>query len=206
MIVSIGYLASLFLAISLLMTNTLKFRWFNTLGNVAFITYGILINAFPIIVANSVLLCINMYQLSKLYKYKEQFQLVTINELNNIVHQFLKFHKKDIDSYFPNFVFLTSQQKLCFVVLRNLNIANFFVAEVTASGEAIVEINYTVPNFRDYKVGKFIFDTEKEYLLQHKVSKIVYKQVHNKNHLAFLLAMGFKEVVVENRKEYYKEL
>lgn len=206
MVVSIGYLASAFLAVSLLMTNTLKFRWFNTLGNVAFITYGILINAFPIIVANSVLLCINFYQLIKLYRYKEQFQLVAINEMNNIVQQFLKFYKKDIESYFPQFVFLTSQNKICFVVLRDLSIANLFVAEISNNGEAIVEINYTVPNYRDFKIGKFIFDTEKDYLLQHNVKKILYKQVHNKNHIAFLIAMGFKEVVIENRKEYWKDL
>lgn len=206
MIVSIGYLASLFLAISLIMTNAVKFRWFNILGCVAFITYGLLISAFPIVLANSVLLFINVYQLSKLYKNKEQFKLVSITQDNNIVQEFVAFYKDDIKTYFPDFEFATNENKISFVVLRNLNIANLFVAEVTSTGEAIVEINYTIANYRDYKVSKFIFNTEREYLQQHHVSKIVYKSVNNKSYLDFLLVMGFKEVVVNNTKEYHKHL
>ena len=32
-------------------------------------------------------------------------------------------------------------------------------------GEANVLINYTIPKYRDYKVGRFIFGQEKEKLL-----------------------------------------
>lgn len=206
MIISIGYLASLFLAISLLMTNTLKFRWFNTLGNVAFIVYGILINAFPIIVANSVLLCINIYQLSKLYKYKEQFSFATVNPSDEIVKQFVHFYNKDIQFYFPHFKLHNNGNKISFMVLRNLNIACLFIAEKTNHQEAIVDIDYTIANFRDYKVGKFIFETEKKFLLTNNVKKIIYKKVDNKKHLEFIKAMGFTEEVVDNKHQYYKLL
>jgi len=40
MIVFIGYLASAFLAISLLMSNAFKFRWYNLAGQIAFNDYG----------------------------------------------------------------------------------------------------------------------------------------------------------------------
>jgi hypothetical protein len=206
MIVSIGYLASLFLAVSLLMTNTLKFRWFNTLGNVAFVIYGVLINAFPIIVANSVLLCINIYQLSKLYKYKEQFLFATVSPSDEIVKQFVNFYKKDIAVFFPNFNLHDNGNKISFMVLRNLNIACLFIAEKTNHQEAVVDIDYTIANFRDYKVGKFIFETEKQFLLANKVKKIVYKKVDNKKHLDFIKAMGFKEELVDNYTQYYKLL
>ncbi len=197
--VLIGYLASAFLAYSLLVSNTLKFRWLSTAGQVSFIVYGVLIGAWPIIIANSVLLCINMYQLNKLYQYKEQFKLTVINEMNNIVQQFIKFYQKDIENYFPNFVFISSQQKICFVVLRDISIANLFVAKLTTNGDAIVEINYTVPSYRDFKVGRFIFEAEKEYLVANGVKRIVYDTVFNKQHQHFLKVMGFTQIQIDSK-------
>jgi hypothetical protein len=202
MFVLIGYLASAFLAWSLVVTNTLRFRWLSTAGQISFIVYGVLINAVPIIVANGILLCINLYQMVKLYRYHEQFELVAITEENNIVQQFLKFYKKDIGDYFPNFSFTSSEHKICFVVLRDLSIANLFVANLTNDGDAVVEINYTVPNYRDYKVGSFIFDKEKEHLLEMGVQRIVYTKVHHKNHLEFITVMGFK-LIQENGESLY---
>lgn len=206
MIVAIGYFASLLLAFSLLVTNTIKFRWLSTGGQIAFIIYGILINAFPIIIANSVLLCINIYQLIKLYRYNETFQLVAITKENNIVRQFIAYHKKDIVNYFPDFVFIDDENKICFVVLRDMVIANLFVAKVSADGNAVVEINYTVPNYRDYKVGRFIFDKEKEHLLAQGVNRIVYETVFNKNHTQFLKVMGFVEQEVNGKNCLVKKL
>src|SRR5688572_17319812 len=56
-----GYLASLLLALSLMVNNDLRFRWLNSGGCVAFIIYGVLINAIPIILTNTGLLLINLY-------------------------------------------------------------------------------------------------------------------------------------------------
>ncbi|MBK8494786.1 MAG: hypothetical protein IPL50_07015 [Chitinophagaceae bacterium] len=56
-----GYLAFVFLAISLLVNNDIKFRWINSLGGLCFVFYGILINAFPIILTNAVLFSINIF-------------------------------------------------------------------------------------------------------------------------------------------------
>jgi hypothetical protein len=39
-------------------------------------------------------------------------------------------------------------------------VANIFSAKVDAAGNAEVLINYTVPKYRDFKVGKYIFENE----------------------------------------------
>ena len=65
-----GYLASLLLALSLLVTNDLRFRWLNTGGCLAFIVYGVLIGAFPIILTNGILFFINTVTLFKIYNKK----------------------------------------------------------------------------------------------------------------------------------------
>ena len=195
MIVVIGYLASAILAISLMMSNALRFRWLNIAGNCCFIVYGIFIAAFPIIVANSILLCINIYQLVKLLTFKETFYHVAFKTGDAFIEKFLAFYQTDIENYFPGYNFTRSDGRICFVVLRDLVIANIFVAKLNNDGKAIVEINYTVPHYRDFKVGRFIFDKEKEYLLSHGVEQIVYENIHNKNHENFIRVMGFTQPI-----------
>ena len=206
MVVLIGYLASAILAISLMMSNALRFRWLNIAGNICFITYGIFIMAFPIIVANSILLCINIYQLVKLLTFKETFHQVAFTSGDAFIEKFLTFYHNDIESYFPNYQFTTSDNRICFVVLRDLVIANLFVARIDHAGNAVVEINYTVPHYRDFKVGRFIFDKEKEYLLAHGVHSIVYEQVANKNHEHFIKVMGFVQQEIAGKYIYVKKL
>lgn len=206
MIVAIGYIASAFLAYSLIVTNAIKFRWLNILGCIFFIIYGLIISAFPVLLANSILLCINIYQLFKLYKYDEQFKLVEVTEENNIVQQFLQFYKTDIDQYFPNFSFTQSTNKVCFVVLRDLAIANLFVARLEDTGNAIVEINYTTPNYRDFKVGTFLFKSNNTHLIKNGVQQIVYESIFNKEHQQFLKVMGFIEQEIKGKKCFVKKL
>jgi hypothetical protein len=202
----LGYLASVLLAISLLINNDLKFRWLNTFGNISFISYGVIINAFPLILTNSILLIINLYRLVKIYRTKEDFDLLEFNEGGKLIDKFLSFHEDDIKSYFPNYNLYEKNNNLKFIVLRDMVVANIFVASVGEDGTAIVRINYTVAKYRDYKVGKYVFDKEKKYLLSKGVKVLVYEEVHNKNHERFLLRMGFAKEPVGDKKCLVKRL
>ena len=73
----------------------------------------------------------------------------------------------------------------------NLVIANIFSSNLNADGDAEILLNFTVPKYRDYKIGKFIFEKEKDYLNSKGVNRIVYNNVTNKNHEKFLKVMGF---------------
>lgn len=60
----IGYFASFMVLISFLMRNIRKLRLINTVGCVAFVIYGILLNwSLPIIITNTAIAGINMYYL-----------------------------------------------------------------------------------------------------------------------------------------------
>ena len=67
------------------------------------------------------------------------------------------------------------------------------MATVNANGDAFVKINYTVPKYRDYKVGRFLFDEGKEFLHNKGIKRIIYTQVTNKQHEKFLKVIGFKK-------------
>ena len=78
-----------------------------------------------------------------------------------------------------------------FVVLRDLVIANIFSAQVLENGDAVVALNYTTKKYRDYKVGKFIFEREKQYLISKGMRRIVYNNAANKSHMHYLKTLGF---------------
>jgi hypothetical protein len=205
-ILVVGYLASILLAISLLVNNDLKFRWLNSFGCLAFIIYGLLIQAFPIILTNVILLVINLYYLIKIYRRTEDFDLIEINGSEPLVHKFLEFYKEDIHNYFPNYVHEVAEGNICFMVLRDLVFANIFIATPAQDGTAVIKINYTVPRYRDFKVGKFIFMREKKYLLSKGLRHLWYEQVSNKHHEFFLQTMGFKKIVGAQHAHYVKDL
>ncbi|RZK10065.1 MAG: hypothetical protein EOO43_20660 [Flavobacterium sp.] len=169
-----GYLASLCLIIALLVNNDLKFRWFNSFGNVFFITYAVLLLAIPVMITNVILLCINLYYLIKIYSKKENFDLLEFNGDEKLTSRFIDFYWNDINAYFPNFKPEALQGNLNFVVTRDVVIANIFSAALTNNGDAYVALNYTLPKYRDYKVGTYIFEKEKDFLISKGVKRIVY--------------------------------
>ena len=204
----VGYAASVLLAISLLVNNDLKFRWLNTWGCVAFILYGILINAFPIIVTNSILLLINGFHLIKIYRRNENFDLVEFSKDDKLIHKFLSFYQKDIKTYFPEYSPGTDDpaNTISFVVLRDMVIANIFVAAVLGDGTAMIKINYTVPKYRDYKIGKFLFQKEKQLLVSRGIKRLIYPHVFNKQHEAYLVKMGFEKELLDEQLYYHKSI
>ena len=64
----VGYAASAVIALSLLMTSVVKLRIINTIGCILFIIYGTSVGAYPVAIANAIIVLINIYQLIKLKK------------------------------------------------------------------------------------------------------------------------------------------
>ena len=202
----LGYLAFILLAISLLVNNEIRFRWLNSLGSISFVLYGLMIDAFPIIITNGLLLCINVFYLIKIYTTDEDFDLIEFFSTDSLIQKYCSFYQKDILTFFPNFSLQDKENELRFIVLRDMAFANIFVAQISPEGIAFVKINYTVPKYRDFKVGRFIFEKENKYLRSKGIKQIVYKEVINKNHIQFLKIMKFKKIIIDGNKCYAKEL
>lgn len=61
----VGYLAMLLVISSFVFKDILRLRIVNLTGAVAFIVYGIMLEAWPIIITNTVIIIIQVYHLSK---------------------------------------------------------------------------------------------------------------------------------------------
>ena len=62
----IGYAASIVIAISLTMTAIVPLRIINSIGCLLFVVYGLYLEAYPVALANAVIVLINIYNLYKL--------------------------------------------------------------------------------------------------------------------------------------------
>ncbi len=202
----IGYLASVLLMIGLIVKTSLQFRWWNALGCFVFIIYAVIIGAVPVILTNAVLLAINIFFLFKIYGKKEHFDITLVEGNDVLVQKFLAFHAKEIGEYFPNFQLGKMPDNKTFVILRDMAIANIFDAEITKDGAAVVNINYTIPAYRDYKVGRFLFGREKQILKNYGIKTVLYNTPIKKSHEKFLLKSGFTEQKDALGKIFKKEI
>ncbi|ABI40101.1 conserved hypothetical protein [Shewanella sp. MR-4] len=64
----VGYLASVVVAISLMMSNIKKLRWLNLLGALLFVAYGMAIQAYPVAAVNFFIVLIDAYYLVVIYR------------------------------------------------------------------------------------------------------------------------------------------
>ena len=66
----VGYVASIMIAISLIMSDIVKLRVINSIGCILFAIYGFTVKAYPVGIINSFIFFVNSYYLYKFYKDK----------------------------------------------------------------------------------------------------------------------------------------
>ncbi|OOF70882.1 YgjV family protein [Rodentibacter caecimuris] len=64
----LGYMATFFVATSFLFKSIVHLRIVNSIGDILFVVYGMIIDAYPVAVLNAFLVCVNLYQLYCLKK------------------------------------------------------------------------------------------------------------------------------------------
>ena len=188
----IGYFASLLLVLSLAVSNSLRFRLFNSLGSIVFIVYGAIIGAIPVILTNGILLCINCYYLTRIYRKTGKFDTIEFKGDEILVQKFLEFHEKKINDQFPGFDPARLPYNLNFLITRDTVIVCIFSAKTSPDNNAEVLINYFTPEFHDQRLGGYIYQEEKNFLKSKGVKKITYETVAGKADKKFLRCLGFE--------------
>ncbi|MEA3504863.1 MAG: hypothetical protein U9R32_06650 [Bacteroidota bacterium] len=195
-----GYAASLMVMISILMTSLIKLRWYNLIGAAFFVAYGIFIEAYPVAIVNFFITLINIYYLIKMSKTEEYFDINTIPAEDNYVKKFIAFHKDDIAKYFPNYK-VSEKSDECFLLLKNMQVAGIFLGKRKNSDTLDIQLDYTLPEYRDFKLGYFLFQKNKK-IFTDKSYKILSTDKESKKHNNYLQKMGFTLV----KDKYIKTL
>jgi len=185
----IGYLASLLVAISLMMSAIVKLRIINLLGSLTFTIYGILIDAWPVALMNAFIVFVNIYYLAKIYRDDQYFQILRSSEESNYLTKFLEFYSDHIKTYQPEFSFEKSYNYVVFV-LSDMVPAGLVIGNKKDDGTLEMDLDFVIPSYRDFKIGSFLFEKNSEELKQDGIRKIV-TPTGNEDHNKYLKKVGF---------------
>ena len=185
----IGYLGSILVAISLTMRSLLRLRLINLIGALFFTLYGILLGAYPVAFLNGLIVLIDLYYLFQMWRQKDFFTFLEVLPKSKYMQAFVDFYKDDILEIIPMYTHNTDEDLLCFFILRNMMPAGLFVAKVQEE-EAHIQLDYVIPNYRDFQVARFIFEENAAFFLQRGIRRFV-SDGGSPIHRTYLEKMGF---------------
>lgn len=187
----IGYAASVLVAISLMMSKIVKLRIMNLIGSVTFSLYGVLIGSIPVAGMNGFIVLINIYYLTKIYTADEYFKLLKVTPGSEYLQAFIDFYEKQMKTFQPDFSPEATNQLNVFV-LRDMVPAGLLMGNLNTEGVLSVNLDFVLPQYRDFKIGSFLFDEKVDFFRSEGVEKIV-ANPGNDQHNKYLEEMGFHQ-------------
>jgi hypothetical protein len=203
----IGYIGSVIIAVSLMMNSIIKLRWLNLLGASIFSTYGFIIGSLPVALLNLFISLINIYYLYKIYNQKDFLKILQVNPQDNYLKFFINYYKQEIDFFFPAFFERFKNKQLgeenlfCFLLIRNAAVSGFFIGHKSQHDELMVEIDFSIPEYRDMKTGAYVYKQNKNFFKSLGINRFI-AETGNKKHDQYLKKMGFRERTNEGGQLY----
>ncbi|MCF7932206.1 MAG: YgjV family protein [Acholeplasmataceae bacterium] len=198
----IGYAASAIVLISLLMRSVRKLRLINLLGSLLFAFYGFMIGAIPVGLMNAGIVLINLFYLWQMVHEKTYFTLLEASMDTDYYTYFMDFHKQDMETFMPLPTDVDITKAIKYYVLRNTIIAGIIVLKPEDAHTYRVLIDYAIPTYRDFKIGRFVFEGQKHVFLDQGITRLV-TYPGNTLHERYLSKMGFSK---DDHGQYVLEL
>jgi hypothetical protein len=158
MVEVLGYVASAVIVLSLTMTSILRLRLIGLFGAALFAVYGYLVDAFPVVLTNLVILGLHVFFLWRAWMDEEFFTLLEVRPESHYLEQFLEFHGEDIRRFQPAFVHDPAAASFALFILRDMVPAGVLRGRPQPGGVLDVELDYVTPRYRDMKAARFLFD------------------------------------------------
>jgi hypothetical protein len=186
----VGYVASVLVAVSLMMSSILRLRLINLAGSAAFTVYGVLIQAYPVAAVNALIVLINLYYLRQMLGSREYFKLLRVQPDSEYLRYFLEFYRADIQRFLPGFTYTPAPDQLTFFVLRDMVPAGLFIGQKRGDGALCVVLDFVIPRFRDFKTGRYLFRDQAAFFRELGVTEIL-SEPGSREHTDYLRRMGF---------------
>ena len=177
----------------MMMQSIVKFRWINLFGAITFALYGLLIGAIPVFLLNTFIVTIDLFFLYRIYRKNHLFETLKIQPDSPYLLRFLAFHEKEINKFFPHFEYDPEMNTTSFFVLRNMAVSGLFLAHSPEPGTLKVGLDYVIPEYRDYKNGKYVYHRLREEFREAGFNRIIAKACSTK-HISYLEKMGFVQI------------
>jgi hypothetical protein len=194
LIEAIGYLGSTLVLVSFLMASVFKLRVVNTVGSVIFTIYACIIHSYPTAIMNACLVGINIYYLVKMSNTSKVYDLVKADSDESLLDYFLNQYREDIIKIFPGINMDFSNANTSYVVCHEGKLVGAMLGQ-EKDGVIEVLLDYTVPQYRDFSIGEFLFSK----LQEEGIKSLTYRG-SDENHKAYLAKTGFV-----NKGGYYEK-
>lgn len=188
----IGYIASVIIAVSMMMNSIVKFRWTNLIGALLFSIYGFVINAYPVGVLNGIILSVDIYYLIIIYTKKEIFEILEVNAESEYLKRFVQFHNERIQKICPGFSYNPDMNSVSFFILRNMSVAGLYLAHREKENVLVVGLDYVIPEYKDFKNGKYVYFNLRKKFISDGYTKII-AEGNNMSYINYLRKFGFKK-------------
>ena len=201
----VGYTGSVLIALSLMMKNIVRLRKVNLFGASTFAIYGLLVNAYPVLLLNSFIALVDIYYLVDIYRKKDAFSLMPVLDPNHpYLNKFLDFYTDDIQKFSPEFIRNKIEEANYYFILRNLVPVGIFIYKVRSLEEAEILLDYSIPDYRDLKNAEYLYYAALEFLREKGIKNLIAKSEVDK-HRNYLKRVGFNEDT-ENNSIFRKKL
>jgi hypothetical protein len=188
----IGWGGSALVVVSLLQTRILRLRLLNLVGCVVLIGFNAAIAVWPMVGMNVVLAVINAVHLWGLVRHRHddaEYAVLEVSDSDAYLRHVLQTHEQDIARYNPGFEAAGLDSHYAFLVQRGERTAGVVLADDAGGGVAQVDLDYVLPEYRDFTPGEFVY-RRSEVFTRHGFTRVI-APAGMRESAAYLRKVGF---------------
>ena len=160
----VGYLGSILVVVSMLMSSVIKLRVINTIGSGIFALYALIIHSYPTALMNVCLVTINIYNLVKLGRKDQSYDLIDAKSDDGLLNYILDYYRDDIRKFFPDFTGGPRVLDQAYVVCCNGNPAGVLLGAERENGvQVLVTMMNKNKKFQKEKLMKEGYEEFREF-------------------------------------------
>ncbi len=142
-----GYIGTALVIISMMMTSLVKLRIFNMCGGLISLIYSVLICAWPVVVLNACLICINFVQTVRQLNKREDVTLLSVKDNDATLQYLLGIWKADFEKCNPDLACKATQGENAHILYEGQEAVGFLIGAHRGETPS-ADILYLVPSRR----------------------------------------------------------
>ena len=183
----VGYLSTILILVSFLMTSVVKLRIVSAIGSGIFVVFAVATKSYPTAIMNFGVVLINIYNVIKLLRASKLTTLLPCATDSAYLKEFMTFYGPDMQKFFPEIATQRDEADKAYFVYYDLAPAGLLLGKTEENGNLRVLLDYTTPKYRDSSVGRFLY---KRLLKTEGFSSLTFDNPSEK-HAKYLNTVGF---------------
>lgn len=160
--IAFGWIGSILVVWSLMVSRVLRFRWMNFAGAFIATIYNGAIQLWPFFAMNFAITIIDAYWIWKLTHERhdqEVYRVIPVGANDAFLQHVLETHHEDIARTSPAFAAAApaDDARKAFLVVRGDENVGVVALRDQGAGVGVVELDWVKPSFRDFTPGEFVY-------------------------------------------------